>query len=40
LREMFDAEYLGKLARAITPPSGQASMGPSSPASAGIERRA
>lgn len=40
LREMFDAEYLGKLARAITPPQGQASMRPSSPANAGIERRA
>jgi hypothetical protein len=40
LREVFDAEYIGKLARAITLPSGQASMGPSVGASAGIERRA
>jgi hypothetical protein len=29
LKELFDAEYIGKLAKALTPSMGQASMGPS-----------
>jgi hypothetical protein len=43
LKEVFDADYLSKLARAIAPtqpPQGQASMRPSLATNAGIERRA